>query len=116
MSEVMEAAMQTTEALRVIASPRRLRILELTWDQELSAGELARHFDVTWSAISQHIGILKAAGFLTERRVGTSRFYRADKEGLGPLRGVVETQWREHLSTIKALAESEHDRRKEPKP
>lgn len=104
--------MQTPEALQVIASPRRLKILELTWDQELSAGELAGHFDVTWSAISQHIGVLKSAGFLTERRAGTSRFYRANKDGLGSLRGVVEAQWQEHLSNLKALAEAEHARQK----
>ena len=107
--------MQTTEALQVIASPRRLRILELTWDQELSAGELAANFDVTWSAISQHIGVLKSAGFLIERRAGTSRLYTANKDGLGALRGIVEAQWREQLSNIKALAEAEHARRKDAK-
>jgi DNA-binding transcriptional ArsR family regulator len=106
--------METAEGLQVIASPRRMRILELTWDQELSAGELASHFDVTWSAISQHIKVLKSAGFLTERRAGTSRFYRADKDGLGALRSIVETQWREHLLNIKALAEAEHARRQRP--
>src|SRR5262245_60909619 len=113
MSSGEEVAVETTGALQVIASPRRLRILELTWDRELRAGELAGNFDVTWSAISQHIGILKSAGFLTERRVGTSRFYRANKDGLGALRAVVEAQWREQLSSIKSLAEAEHARRKD---
>lgn len=100
--------MDTTDALQVIASPRRLKILELTWDRELGAGELASNFDVTWSAISQHVRVLKSAGFLTERRAGTSRFYQANKDGLGDLRAVVEAQWHEHLSAIKALAEAEH--------
>ncbi|WP_052710845.1 helix-turn-helix transcriptional regulator [Pseudofrankia sp. DC12] len=71
---------------------------------------LAGHFEVTWSAVSQHIGVLKAAGFLTERRVGTSRLYRADEEGLGPLRAVVEAEWEQRLNQIKALAEAEHAR------
>ncbi|HEY7487159.1 MAG TPA: metalloregulator ArsR/SmtB family transcription factor [Streptosporangiaceae bacterium] len=105
--------MEASEALQVIASPRRLKILELAWDRELSAGEIARNFDVTWSAISQHITVLKSAGFLVERREGTSRLYRTDKEGLGPLRDVVEAQWRAGLMQVKSLAEQEHARGKE---
>ena len=61
------------EPLQVIAAPRRLRILELVWDQELSAGEIAAQFDVSWPAVSQHLRVLKEAGFVTERRQGTSR-------------------------------------------
>ncbi|MEO6145254.1 MAG: metalloregulator ArsR/SmtB family transcription factor [Dermatophilaceae bacterium] len=95
------------EGLQVIAAPRRLRILELIWDRELAAGEIAAEFDVTWSAISQHLSVLKTAGFVTERREGTSRRYRADKVALGPLRAVVEDHWRSSLGQIKALAEAE---------
>jgi len=96
------------EPLRVIAAPRRLRILELVWDRELSAGQIAANFDVSWSAISQHLTILKTAGFLIERREGTSRIYRADHAALGSLRSVVEEHWRSSLNRIKDLAEAEH--------
>jgi DNA-binding transcriptional ArsR family regulator len=95
------------EPLQVIAAPRRLRILSLVWDRELAAGEIAAEFDVTWSAISQHLRVLKAAGFIVERRHGTSRYYRADQAALGSLRSVVEAHWRESLGRIKDLAESE---------
>lgn len=95
------------EPLQVIAAPRRLRILELVWDTELSAGQIAAHFDVSWSAISQHMTILRRAGFLIERREGTSRIYRADQAALGPLRSVVEQYWRASLSRVKELAEAE---------
>ena len=54
------------EPLQVIAAPRRLRILELVWDRELSAGDIAAEFDVSWSAVSQHLRVLKAAGFVAE--------------------------------------------------
>jgi DNA-binding transcriptional ArsR family regulator len=89
------------EALQVIAAPRRLRILELVWDRELAAGDIAAEFDVTWSAISQHLTVLKAAGLVVERREGVSRKYRADKVALGPLRAVVEDHWRSSLNRIK---------------
>jgi len=102
------------EPLRVIAAPRRLRILELVWDRELSAGQIAANFDVSWSAISQHLTILKTAGFLIERREGTSRIYRADQAALGSLRSVVEEHWRNRLNRIKDLAEAEHQDKDRP--
>jgi DNA-binding transcriptional ArsR family regulator len=95
------------EPLQVIASPRRLRILELVWDRELSAGDIAAQFDVSWSAVSQHLTVLRRAGLVAERRSGTSRFYRADREALGPLQAVVEDHWRAGLDRLKAPAEAE---------
>jgi DNA-binding transcriptional ArsR family regulator len=95
------------EPLQVVAAPRRLRILELVWDRELSAGEIAAQFDVSWSAVSQHLRVLKTAGFVLERREGTSRIYRADQAALGSLRAVVEDHWRRGLGRVKDLAEAE---------
>lgn len=96
------------EPLQVIAAPRRLRILALVWDRERSAGEIADEFDVSFSAISQHLKVLRTAGFVTERRVGNSRIYRANPEALGSLRSIVEDHWRGSLDRLKLLAEAEH--------
>lgn len=96
------------DELRVLAAERRRRILRLVWDEELSAGEIAAHFDVSWPAVSQHLRILLDAGFVTQRREGTHRFYRADREALGVLRALVEQQWRQDLADLKDLAEAEH--------
>jgi DNA-binding transcriptional ArsR family regulator len=95
------------DRLRVIAAPRRLHILGLVWDKELSAGEIAAQFDVSWGAISQHLTVLRKAGLLTERRQGTSRLYRTDKAALGPLRAVVQDHWRTNLARLTSLAEAE---------
>jgi DNA-binding transcriptional ArsR family regulator len=95
------------EPLQVIAAPQRLRIMELIWDQELSAGDIAAQFEVSWSAVSQHLRVLKAAGFVVERREGTSRIYRADQAALGLLRSVVEDHWRRGLDRVRDLAEAE---------
>ncbi len=95
------------EPLQVIAAPRRLRILELVWDRELSAGDIAAQFEVSWSAISQHLTVLKTAGFVVERREGRGRFYRADQAALGSLRAIVEDHWRGGLHRLKDLAEAE---------
>lgn len=99
------------EPLQVIAAPRRLRILELVWDRELTAGDIAAQFDVSWSAISQHLTVLKTAGFVTERRDGNSRIYRADQAALGPLRAVVEDHWRRSLDRLKEVVESDQGKK-----
>ncbi|MEP6816489.1 MAG: metalloregulator ArsR/SmtB family transcription factor [Marmoricola sp.] len=99
------------EPLRVIAAPRRLKILELVWDRELSAGEIAAEFEVTWGAVSQHLTVLKSAGFILERRQGNSRLYRADPAALGTLRTYVEGHWRSSLTRLKAVAEAEQRKR-----
>src|SRR5260370_31058157 len=95
------------EPLQVIAAPRRLRILELVWDRELSAGDIAAEFDVSWSAGSQHLRVLKAAGFVVERREGASRIYCADKNALRSLRAAVADQWQRGLRRGEDLAEAE---------
>jgi DNA-binding transcriptional ArsR family regulator len=94
-------------ALRAIAEPHRRQILVLVRADELSAGQIARHFDVTWPAISQHLTVLKGAGLLTERRAGTQRLYRARPEGLKELLAFLEGFWDERLEALKR--EVEHD-------
>lgn len=94
-------------ALRAIAEPRRRRILALVRDVELSAGEIAGHFDVSWPAVSQHLAVLKDAGLVSERRSGTRRLYRARPEGLAPLRSFLEAFWDERLGELKREAEIE---------
>ncbi len=94
-------------ALKAIAAPRRRRILSLVRDGELSAGEIAAHFDVTRPAVSQHLNVLKEAGLVSERRNGTKRLYRARPEGLAQLKAYLEEFWDERLEALKREAERE---------
>jgi len=94
-------------ALKAIAAPRRRRILSLVRDGELSAGEIAAHFDVTRPAVSQHLNVLKEAGLVSERRNGTKRLYRARPEGLAQLKAYLEEFWDERLEALKRGAERE---------
>jgi DNA-binding transcriptional ArsR family regulator len=99
-------------AAHAIAAPRRRQILRLVRDGELSAGEIAAHFDVTRPAISQHLRVLKDAELLAERRDGPRRLYRARPEGLAELRDFVEDLWDGGLERLKAAAEAEERRRR----
>src|SRR3954454_3660890 len=94
-------------ALKAIAEPRRRQILEIVRIDELSAGEIASHFDVTRPAISQHLAVLKEAGLVAERRHGTRRLYRARPTGLADLKAFLESFWDERLEALQAEAERE---------
>jgi DNA-binding transcriptional ArsR family regulator len=97
----------TDEALKALAEPRRRAILRLVAHQELPAGRIAGEFDVSRTAVSQHLGVLKAAGLLHERRDGTRRFYRARPEGLAGLQTFLDQMWATSLDTAKRLVEAE---------
>lgn len=92
-------------ALRAIAEPHRRSILRLVRDEELSAGAIASHFEVSRPAVSQHLSVLKEAGLLHERRQGTRRLYRARPQGLGELRAFLEEFWDDRLLALKRQAE-----------
>jgi DNA-binding transcriptional ArsR family regulator len=97
----------TDEALKAIAEPRRRAILRLVADDELAAGEIAAAFDVTRTAVSQHLTVLKNAGLLTERRDGTRRLYRARPEGLAGLHEFLDEMWAASLDAARRIAEAE---------
>jgi DNA-binding transcriptional ArsR family regulator len=94
--------------MRALAEPRRRDILRLVRDDELSAGSIASHFEVSRPAISQHLRVLKDAGLLDEHRDGTRRMYRARPEGLAELRGFLDEMWGEGLARLKSAAEADH--------
>jgi DNA-binding transcriptional ArsR family regulator len=94
-------------ALHAITEPRRREILRLIRDEERTAGDIAARFDVTRPAISQHLGVLRAAGLVAERRDGTRRWYRARPEGIRELRAWLEAFWDDSLTRLATAAEEE---------
>ena len=101
------------ETLQAMAEPTRFTILQLVRKSEMSAGEIAGNFKgLTRPAVSQHIGVLKKAGLLLERRAGTSRFYRIHPQGFTSLKILLEDFWDPRLEKLKAAAEKEEKRRK----
>jgi DNA-binding transcriptional ArsR family regulator len=98
------------DALQVISEPRRREILRLVWDRELTSGDIAASFDVTFGAVSQHLGVLREAGFVNVRAEGNRRYYRADRERLGPLAPALEAMWTDTLDRLAEAVESEERR------
>ena len=97
------------EALHALAEPRRRAIQRLVSHSELAAGEIAGFFDVTRSAVSQHLTVLKNAGLLTERKMATRRLYRARPEGLAGLREFLDQMWASSLEVARDLVEADRN-------
>jgi DNA-binding transcriptional ArsR family regulator len=95
------------DTLQIIAEPTRRQILGIIWDQELAAGEIADQFDVTFGAVSQHLGILRDAGLVSVRRDGTRRMYMADRDTLAPYQSILEEMWANQLQHLADMIEAE---------
>jgi DNA-binding transcriptional ArsR family regulator len=72
-------------ALSVLADPTRQRIIEMLATGAMSSGEIARHFDVSAPAISQHLKMLRGAKLVLVRAQAQKRFYELDPDGIGEL-------------------------------
>jgi DNA-binding transcriptional ArsR family regulator len=73
-------------AFDVLGDPVRRRILELLADGEKSSGAVVaviqREFGISQPAVSQHLRVLREAGFATVRAEGTRRLYSVDTRPL----------------------------------
>ncbi|MGV9267338.1 metalloregulator ArsR/SmtB family transcription factor [Kitasatospora sp. NPDC003701] len=67
---------------RALADPTRRQILEDLRAGELAAGEIASRFAISAPSISRHLGVLKGAGLVTERRDGNRILYTLAEERL----------------------------------
>ena len=94
--------------LRALADPTRRAILRLVHDDELAAGEIARHFPgMSRPAVSQHLRVLADAGLVMVRPSGNLRLYRWRPEGLSDVTAFLAQMWPDRLAALKTAAERE---------
>lgn len=74
----VETLMAAAAALRVLAHPHRLRIVELLEGADLTVGELAEQMGIAHAACSQHLSLMRANGLLTSRREGKVVYYKVN--------------------------------------
>jgi DNA-binding transcriptional ArsR family regulator len=101
------------DLVKVVGGPTRREILRLVLDEELPVGEIAARLPVTIGAVSQHLAVLREAGFVTMRRAGRQRLYRADTAALRDFAPMLEAMWRLDVEHLARVAE---DRARAPRP
>jgi DNA-binding transcriptional ArsR family regulator len=67
---------------RALADPTRRQILEDLRNGELTAGEIAAHFPISGPSVSRHLGLLRSAGLIQERREANKIYYALVAERL----------------------------------
>jgi DNA-binding transcriptional ArsR family regulator len=83
----------------------RLAIVRRLADGPQAVGQLAADLPVSRSAVSQHLKILKDAGLVSERAVGTRRVYRLNPTAVAALRDQLDTFWQRALASYSDVAE-----------
>jgi DNA-binding transcriptional ArsR family regulator len=93
------------EILDALGDRTRRLILRRLGDGPLPVVELARGLPVSRPAVSQHLKVLKGAGLVTDRTMGSRRLYAVNPEGLAELRRYLERFWADALLRFAAFAE-----------
>jgi DNA-binding transcriptional ArsR family regulator len=73
------------QSLTALADPRRQRIVEMLAAGPMSSGDIARRFDISAPAVSQHLKTLRAARLVRVRVQAQKRIYELDPRGVREL-------------------------------
>jgi DNA-binding transcriptional ArsR family regulator len=85
----MEArAEEAADLLKALSNPQRLRVMCLLIDGEKTVGELNAQIDLSQSALSQHLAVLRDGGLVRTRRESQSVYYSVAD---GPVHRIIET-------------------------
>jgi DNA-binding transcriptional ArsR family regulator len=63
------------EAFKALSDPTRRKILDLLKERDMTAGEIADHFNISKPSISQHLKLLKHAGLIHDEKQGQFIIY-----------------------------------------
>jgi DNA-binding transcriptional ArsR family regulator len=95
--------------MTALGDPSRRAIFEGLVDAPRPVGELARGLPISRPAVSQHLKVLKDAGLINDRKVGTRRLYQADPQALADLRAYFDAFWDQSLAAFRDATEEDHD-------
>ncbi|EIM11556.1 autorepressor SdpR family transcription factor, partial [Bacillus atrophaeus] len=87
------------KAFKALADPTRRKILDLLKKQDLTAGEIAEHFEMSKPSISHHLNILKNTDLVLDEKKGQFIIYSLNTTVLQDLIG-----W------VFSLTDSEHEK------
>jgi DNA-binding transcriptional ArsR family regulator len=94
------------DPFQAIADPSRREILHLLSKDSLTINCLAENFDMSRPAVSRHIKILHAAGFISIENIGRERYCILNEDGFSEVQewiGYFDGFWRTRLKKLEAL-------------
>jgi DNA-binding transcriptional ArsR family regulator len=96
---------RASDGWSVLADATRRAIVGRLAEEPQAVGQLAAELPVSRSAVSQHLKVLKDAGLVSERAVGTRRVYRLNPTAVAALRDQLDTFWQRALASYVDVAE-----------
>jgi DNA-binding transcriptional ArsR family regulator len=102
-------------ALDALGDPTRRLVFTRLRNGTRSVREIAEGMEVSRPAVSQHLHVLKAAGLVKVRAVGTRRLYAVDTRGIQALRSWLEGFWDDALAAFAEAAEREASKGRKPR-
>jgi DNA-binding transcriptional ArsR family regulator len=102
----------STDPFAALGDENRRRILRLLADGEQSVGQLASSMPISRPAVSRHLRLLREAGLVKERAIGTRRLYALDDLGAEAVREYIESVWGEAIARYRMVAENATRRRR----
>ena len=94
------------DTFAALADPTRRQIIESLAAGESSFGDLAKRFEMSRPAVSQHLRVLREAGIVTARAAAQRRIYSLNTEGLAEVEtwlGRLREFWTPRLDRLEQL-------------
>jgi DNA-binding transcriptional ArsR family regulator len=98
-----------SERFAALADPTRREIFERLTKKSMAVGEIADGLPVSRPAVSQHLKVLKDAGLVTMRTVGTRNVYQIDFRAIASMRDYLDRFWNKALAAFKDAVEKENE-------
>jgi len=99
----MTGSTHADDVFSAIAAPARRAMLQMLAHRETPVMELAESFNMTLSAVSQHLTVLRQAGLVTQRKDGRQRLYKLNPQPLQVVSewlGFYEPFWNDKLGQL----------------
>jgi len=100
----MAATDPVGDPFEALGDPNRRAIVELLGRSERSVQELADLLPISRPAVSRHLRVLKRAGLVVERPLGTRRIYQLHDQGVEAVRAYMEQVWGEAAARFRLVA------------
>lgn len=98
--------MRVTTAFDALADDQRRQILSMLGTGDMSVQEIADQLPISRPAVSRHLKLLKDAGLVGDRPVGTRRLYSLQAHGLAAVEAYLRQVWGDAAFRFSIAAEN----------